>query len=246
MNAKDLSVVVRGIAPVVREYVALGLTGLADRIKALEAIPAGRDGKDGAAGSPGEKGQDGAPGPQGERGPEGQLGPPGRDGVTGAKGLDGLTGERGQDGPEGKPGRDGRDGVPGVAGAPGEKGLDGLHGKDGQDGLGFDDLDVLYDGERGVTFRFTKGDRVKDFPLTLPMEIYRGVYTEKAYARGDSVTWAGSEWHCNEPTTTKPGDGSKAWTLKVKRGRDGKDGAPGADGKPGRDLTKEDVPSWRS
>ena len=46
----------------------------------------------------------------------------------------------------------------------------------------------------------------------------------KTYERGDGVTWAGSEWHCNEPTTTKPGDGSKAWTLKVKRGRDGKDG----------------------
>ena len=54
---------------------------------------------------------------------------------------------------------------------------------------------------------------------------YQGVYQDgKAYDVGDVTTWAGSTWHCNEPTETKPGDGSKAWTLMVKRGRDGKDG----------------------
>jgi hypothetical protein len=54
---------------------------------------------------------------------------------------------------------------------------------------------------------------------------YQGVYQDgKAYELGDVTTWAGSTWHCNEPTETKPGDGSKAWTLMVKRGRDGKDG----------------------
>jgi integrin beta 3 len=84
---------------------------------------------------------------------------------------------------------------------------------------------VLHDGERGITVRFVKGDRVKDFPITFPVEIYRGVYVDgKTYERGDGVTWGGSEWGCNEATNAKPGDGSKAWTLKVKRGRDGKDG----------------------
>jgi hypothetical protein len=54
---------------------------------------------------------------------------------------------------------------------------------------------------------------------------YLGVHVDgKQYERGDLVTWAGSAWHCNEGTTTKPGEGSKAWTLMVKRGRDGKDG----------------------
>jgi len=54
---------------------------------------------------------------------------------------------------------------------------------------------------------------------------FEGVYQDgKSYALGHLVTWAGSSWHCNEPTTSKPGDGSKAWTLMVKRGRDGKDG----------------------
>jgi hypothetical protein len=56
---------------------------------------------------------------------------------------------------------------------------------------------------------------------------YCGVFVDgKAYELGDVTTWAGSTWHCNEPTETKPGDGSKAWTLMVKRGRDGKDGKP--------------------
>lgn len=54
---------------------------------------------------------------------------------------------------------------------------------------------------------------------------YLGVYQDgKRYDVGELVTWAGSMWHCNEPTETKPGEGSKAWTLSCKRGRDGKDG----------------------
>jgi hypothetical protein len=56
---------------------------------------------------------------------------------------------------------------------------------------------------------------------------FEGVYQDgKSYDLGHLVTYGGSSWHCNEPTTTKPGDGSKAWTLMVKRGRDGKDGHP--------------------
>lgn len=102
----------------------------------------------------------------------------------------------------------------------------GEKGKDGADGLGFDDLVLEQLGERGLTVKAVRGDRVKDIgTLTFPVDIYRGVYVEgKAYERGDGVTWGGSEWHCNESTSSKPGDGSKAWTLKVKRGRDGKDG----------------------
>jgi hypothetical protein len=63
---------------------------------------------------------------------------------------------------------------------------------------------------------------------------YRGVFLEgSTYAAGDLVTWAGSAWHCNDATTTKPGDGAKAWTLMVKRGRDGKDGTHGPAGPEG-------------
>lgn len=85
---------------------------------------------------------------------------------------------------------------PPLAGPAGKDGEPGPPGQNGVDGK---------DGTAGLT--------------------YVGVYQDgKSYEPGDMVTWAGSSWHCNEPTTTRPGDGSKAWTLMVKRGRDGKDG----------------------
>jgi hypothetical protein len=119
--------------------------------------------------------------------------------------------------------------VAGPAGAPGINGKDGTPGRDGVDGLGFDDLQVVQVDERRFTVKAIKGDRVKDIgTLTFPVLIYRGVYLEnKTYEPGDVVTWAGSTWNANEPTSTKPGEGSKAWTLIVKRGRDGKDGKDG-------------------
>jgi len=187
--------------------------------------------------------QQGEPGKDGIAGAPGLPGPPGPSGERGEKGLDGLlgaAGDRGLEGPEGKPGRDGRDGLAGMTGEKGLNGTDGRHGLDGKDGLSFDDFEELYDGERTFTHRYRQGDRVKEFVWKMPLELYRGVYTEgKTYERGDGATFGGSEWHANETTTTKPGDGSKSWTLKVKRGRDGKDGAAGADGKPGRDLTEK-------
>lgn len=121
--------------------------------------------------------------------------------------------------------------VPGPPGANGTNGTNGADGAPGKDGLGFDDMSVEFDGDRTLLLKFERGAVKKSFPVVLPFQRYQGVFTEgKSYSTGDGVTWGGSEWHCNEPTSTKPGDGSKAWTLKVKRGRDGKDGldAPGA------------------
>jgi hypothetical protein len=108
----------------------------------------------------------------------------------------------------------------------------GPAGRDGVDGLGFDDLGVTQADDRSVTITATRGDVVKEIGTAhFALDIYRGVWLEgKAYEPGDGVTWAGSEWHCSAATTTKPGDGSKAWTLKVKRGRDGKDGKDGGPG----------------
>lgn len=113
-----------------------------------------------------------------------------------------------------------------VPGPPGEKGQDGINGKDGVDGMGWDDLAVEHDGERTFSVKLMRGERVKEAGVfTVPVDIYRGVYIDgRTYQRGDGVTFGGSEFHCNEPTATKPESGSKAWTLKVKRGRDGKDG----------------------
>jgi len=87
---------------------------------------------------------------------------------------------------------------------PGPKGDPGDPGKDGKDGA---------PGLAGLS--------------------YEGVYQEgKSYDVGNLVTWGGSMWHANDTTTTKPGEGSKDWTLTVKRGRDGKDGRDAVDAVP--------------
>ena len=53
---------------------------------------------------------------------------------------------------------------------------------------------------------------------------YRGTFAVgTAYDLGDTVTHGGSLWHCNQLTKDRPGEGASAWTLAVKRGRDGKD-----------------------
>jgi hypothetical protein len=121
--------------------------------------------------------------------------------------------------------------VPGPPGPP---------GRNGSDGVGFEDLGVVQRDERSFTITATHGDAVKEIGTAhFALDIYRGIWVEgRTYEPGDGVTWAGSEWQCHVTTTTKPGEGSKAWTLKVKRGRDGKDGKdgpPGPAGPAGRD-----------
>jgi hypothetical protein len=102
----------------------------------------------------------------------------------------------------------------------------GRDGKDGEPGMGFDDLEVSFDGHRRMVFKFTRGERTKEFSFVLPVPVYRDVFKEgTTYCRGDMVTFGGSIWHCAEPSTiTKPGEGNPAWKLATKHGRDGKDG----------------------
>jgi hypothetical protein len=51
-----------------------------------------------------------------------------------------------------------------------------------------------------------------------------GVWTQgMELVPGNVCSYAGSMWHCNEVTKDKPGT-SAAFSLCVKRGRDGKDG----------------------
>jgi hypothetical protein len=114
-----------------------------------------------------------------------------------------------------------------VAGPAGADGKDGIVGKDGADGLGFDDLMAEQTDERSFTIKAQRGDRIKAIgTVRFPVPIQQGVYQNgKAYEKGDLVTWDGSQWNCEAETTTdRPGEGSKAWKLVVKRGRDGKDG----------------------
>jgi integrin beta 3 len=246
----DLAALARGIAPVVREYVAAAIGGLADRLMVLEArMAAVRDGVDGAPGPQGPPGRDGSDGPQG---------PPGRDGVDGAPGPagpQGLMGERGLAGMDGRDGLPGRDGIPGRDGATGEKGADGINGRDGSngrdgvDGLGFDDLSIVHDGERTITFRLQRGELVKDYPVYLAgMLLDRGVYTsERNYTAGDVVSHAGSMWIAKgDGAGLQPGTdrGAALWRLAVKKGADGREGKAGpagpagVNGRNGRDLTQ--------
>ena len=53
---------------------------------------------------------------------------------------------------------------------------------------------------------------------------YRGAWKAKTlYRAGSFVSRGGSMWHCNEDSQDEPGT-SEAWTLCVKRGRDGNRG----------------------
>jgi hypothetical protein len=99
-------------------------------------------------------------------------------------------------------------------------------GRDGEPGMGFDDMTVEFDGHRCLTFRFTRGEKTKEFKFALPSPVYKEVYRpEETYFLGDMVSFGGSIWSCMVPaTTTKPGQGNPHWKLAVKHGRDGRDG----------------------
>lgn len=88
---------------------------------------------------------------------------------------------------------------------------------------GISDIDITQRDERNFTVTAIKssGDRTEK-TFSVPVMIYRDIFKDgEKYFPGDSVTWGGSVWYCNEATGDKPGeDGSKGWKLAVKRGRD--------------------------
>ncbi|WP_412063985.1 hypothetical protein [Rhizobium sp. SYY.PMSO] len=102
----------------------------------------------------------------------------------------------------------------------------GKDGDPGRDGFQLEEFDAaVMDDSRTVLLSFSRGDLEYKVELGFPVMIYRGVYREGEYERGDTVTWGGSLWHCDAPkTNAKPGEGSPDWTLCAKKGRDGKDG----------------------
>lgn len=79
MRLQDLTALVRGLAPVLRDHVAL----LQAKDRGLDGAPgpAGPEGKPGRDGQPGIPGRDGARGDRGTDGEKGQDGAPGRDGT---------------------------------------------------------------------------------------------------------------------------------------------------------------------
>jgi Collagen triple helix repeat (20 copies) len=175
-------------------------------------------GEKGEPGRDGMDGKDGAPGRDGLDGKDGANGPPGEAGKDGAAGLDG------KDGKDGSNGLDGKDGAPGIDGRDGLNGVQGPQGLNGRDGT-LENMKIVQLDDRTWQMCFKNGDPIDGGILRFDVELYRGVWVDNhEYVRGDCTTWGGSEWHCNETTTTRPGESTKAWTLKVKRGRDGRDG----------------------
>jgi hypothetical protein len=80
----------------------------------------------------------------------------------------------------------------------------------------------LADGEFAVKTMLTGGkDHITKFAV--PVMVYKGIWKEGAYTKGNTVTTGGSLWHCNKDTTDKPGT-SEAWQLCAKKGTDGRDG----------------------
>ena len=173
-----------------------------------------------------------APGLPGERGADGADGHDGKDGVGLAGAMLGKDGDLVLTLTNGEIKSLGR--VVGADGAPGARGADGANG---QDGVGFDDLECLYDGERTFTFRFVKGDQVKEWTRTVPVMLFRSVYVEgQAYEAGDVVQFGGNLYHAKQGTSMKPAEhGANDWQLVVRRGRDGKQGPQGAPGQDGKD-----------
>ena len=91
---------------------------------------------------------------------------------------------------------------------------------------GLKGVDVTLNGEREFSVTVTRASgATEQKAFVLPVMIYKGVFhAGDTYQPGDTVTWGGSLWHCDEATNDKPGEpGSKGWTLAAKRGRDGRD-----------------------
>lgn len=271
MNIRALEAQAKALAPVLRGLIDKAVSALSSRIDAVEralgelpsiedavkeavaSLPPAKDGKDAEvdldqivrevlARVPAPK--DGADGQPGKSLTPDDIRPLVAEEVAKAvaaipKAKDGEPGRDGRDGQPGIPGRDGVDGKDGLPGA------DGKDGKDGADGLGFDDLNIEYDGERTISLVFTRGETVKRFDLAMPVVIDKGVYRhDEKHQRGDAVTYGGSLWIAQKDAPGgKPGE-SDDWRLAVKKGRDGRDGQAGergergAEGRPGRDLTQ--------
>lgn len=210
---------------------------------------AGVDGKDGSPGADGQAGEKGEPGPAGDAGPAGEPGRDGAQGPAGQDGAPGMDGMPGAPGQDGREGRDGRDGEPGKDALELEV-LDSIDERksyrrgtyathkgglwraadttDGMDGWvcitrGVDrEEETVEDSGRVIKRRTIYSDgQVFEREIKTAAMVYRGLFAEeRAYDVGDMATWAGSVWHCETPTSDRPGEGSKSWRLAVKRGRD--------------------------
>lgn len=164
--------------------------------------------------------------------------------------ADGKDGSDGRDGDDGEPGKDGASpdaetvaelvaqkferrfgemvlGWERMARDVTEKAIEKMPApRDGIDGIGFDDMAVEHDGERGFTIKFRRGDVVKAFPFRIPVVLDRGVFrAADGYEKGDGVTYGGQFWIAQKDVPEGAPGQSADWRLAVRKGRDRKDGA---------------------
>lgn len=179
-----------------------------------------------------------------------------RDGIDGRDGVDGKDGRDGIDGQNGTDGADGVDGKDGEPGAPGRDGIDGKDGENGRDGVdgapGRDGIDAptiakaeviegallveLTDG-RTINAGLVRGADGKDGRDGVDgKDAYageaRGLFDPAAeYRAMDVVSFNGCEWRAKRDAPGElPGDG---WMLSASRGKRGDRGERGLTGKDG-------------
>lgn len=102
--------------------------------------------------------------------------------------------------------------------------------QNGKDGLGFDDIRSMkfeMVSERTLEITVQRGDeRIELTRIKLTHPIYQGVWQERAYDKGDTVTRDGCMWIAlvDNPSGSPTDGKSKDWQQATKRGRDGRDG----------------------
>jgi hypothetical protein len=211
--------------------------------------PEGKPGKDGES----IVGPEGKPGQDGERGKSAyeiakDHGYVGSEldwlkSIEGKPGLDGQKGESGQDGDDGLdaleidpiPFIDDTKRYPRGVWAKHNGGLwrsyETTEGFKGWECVvsGTPNVEIIQSDERTINIVVTKSDGEKvDNIIKFPAMIYRGIWREGLFEKGDTVTWNGSLWIAEKDTNIKPGEKDSGWRLSVKKGQDGKGGEPPA------------------
>lgn len=171
MKQSDITLLMKGMAPVIGQFIDKAMLPLVERIAELEQqiadTPKPKDGRDGVDGKDGTNGADGVDGAPGKDGKD-------ADPVTGEQIAEavarylaenppasGKDGTNGLDGKDGSPGQDGKNGMPGLDG---KDGSDGQNGLDGKDGVGL--ADAIID-RRGVLVLTMTDGRTKELDVVI-------------------------------------------------------------------------------
>lgn len=227
------------MAEIIEKYVAKAVAQLAESIgelkKSLSELPVAKDGIDGKNGIDGINGKDVSP----EEVSNMVIAAVSKVMTSIKKPKDGNDGRDGRDGKDGTDGRDAGDieFLPSINPEKSyPKGTYACHfgglwkakrATEGMDGwenivVGIKDFKIEKTAERSYSAVFEKSSgEVQKIDFKVAGMKYQGVYREQEYQEGDTVTWAGSLWHCDKSTKEKPG-ASECWTLAAKRGADAK------------------------